>query len=94
MYLAFQNVHGASNLPDLTLQAPKAAVEQYATTKLDTYKVAGAMITELDTGVSVVVHALEQAGLLPNAVVVSRNLCAEIGLNEASAISCVLESVY
>ena len=41
LYLAYHNVHGATN--DLaSQQAPQATVDLYNTTKLDTYKVAGA----------------------------------------------------
>jgi hypothetical protein len=76
MYLAFQNVHGASTLPNLTLQAPLASVNLYNTTALDTYKVMGGMTTELDLGVSMVVKALATAGLLPNAVV---TFCSDNG---------------
>ena len=49
LYLAYHNVHGA--VTDLSQQAPQKTVGLYNTTKLDTYKVAGAMITELDDGV-------------------------------------------
>lgn len=46
LYLAYHNVHGATN--DLaSQQAPKATVDLYNTTKLDTYKVAGAEIVRL-----------------------------------------------
>jgi len=37
MYLAFQNVHSASTLPELENQAPLATVKKYATTVNDTY---------------------------------------------------------
>ena len=68
MYLAFQNVHSASTLPELTNQAPKGTVDKYATTVNDTWKVAGGMITELDAGVAVVLEALDTAGMLDNSV--------------------------
>ena len=60
MYLAFMAVHDGcaepTNTPFFNLgkQAPMATVELYNTTVLDTYKVAGAMYTELDTGIQTV----------------------------------------
>ena len=36
IYLAYHNVHGAVNVPSATLQAPRAAVELYNRTYLDT----------------------------------------------------------
>ena len=60
MYLAFMAVHDGcgepSNTPFFNLgkQAPMATVELYNTTVLDTYKVAGAMYTELDAGIQTV----------------------------------------
>lgn len=48
MYLAFMAVHdGCGNL-EMGKQAPLATVQKYGNTKLDTYKVAGAMYTEMD----------------------------------------------
>lgn len=62
MYLAYQNVHSASS-KDPPLQAPCTTVDDlYSTTELDLYKVMGAMITELDYGVSNVTAALQQSG--------------------------------
>lgn len=76
MYLAFMNVHGAANEDVYTLQAPLATVKRYNTTELDTYKVAGAMITELDDGVGQVRRALETAGLIDNCVI---SFCSDNG---------------
>eukprot|EP01052_Picozoa_sp_SAG31_P016300 SAG31_NODE_1074_length_10052_cov_88.255400_6_plen_181_part_00 len=73
MYLAYHNVHSATN-DDAPQQAPRATVELYNTTILDTYKVAGAMITKLDEGVGAVYAALRDSGLLPNTVIA---FCAE-----------------
>ena len=67
LYLAYHNVHGATN-DDAPLQAPSATVELYNRTVLDTYKLAGAMITKLDDGVGAVHQALEQTRMLPNTV--------------------------
>ena len=70
MYLAHFNVHGAVQTNNnFTLQAPFATVQRYNATALDTYKVAGAMVTELDEGVGRVVAALKTAGLYENSVV-------------------------
>jgi len=62
MYLAFHNVHDGCNLTDvpvLAAQAPRAYVDRYATTVLDTYKVTAAMITSMDDGVAAVVAAIK-----------------------------------
>jgi arylsulfatase A-like enzyme len=59
MWRRYHNVHGAVNLPSSTLQAPLETVKLYNRTQLDTYKVAGAMITKLDDGVGAVQAALE-----------------------------------
>jgi len=70
MYLAHHNVHGAVQTnSNFSLQAPAATVALYNTTALDTYKVAGAMLTELDEGVGRVVKALRDAGLYDNSVI-------------------------
>lgn len=72
IYLAYHNVHDAC-LKDrykAGLNAPLETVERYATTKLDTWKVQGAMTTELDYGVANVTDALKQSGLWPNSVLV------------------------
>ena len=65
MYLAFMAVHDACfNLTaDLGKQAPLATVQQYATTAHDTYKVAGAMYTEMDVQVGRLVDALKLRGM-------------------------------
>ena len=65
MYLAFMAVHdGCFNLKsNLGKQAPLATVERYASTTNDTYKVAGAMYTELDEQVGKVVDALKARGM-------------------------------
>lgn len=68
LYLAYHNVHGATN-NDAPQQAPSATVNLYNRTILDTYKVAGAMITKLDEGVGKVWKALDSAGMLPNTVI-------------------------
>lgn len=68
MYLAYHNVHGAVN-DDAPQQAPRAVVEMYNTTKLDTYKVQGAMVSKLDDGVGAVFAALDSSGLLQNGVI-------------------------
>eukprot|EP01047_Picozoa_sp_COSAG01_P002308 COSAG01_NODE_60_length_29981_cov_23.262533_33_plen_404_part_00 len=69
LYLAFMNVHdgcaGPYGSPSSEykrgLQAPLQTVERhYNTTVKDTYKLAGAMVTELDHGVDEVVIALKQ----------------------------------
>ena len=71
MYLAYQNVHeGCARADKLGMQAPLAAVALYNTTKLDTYKVMGGMITELDAGVGRVVAALQAAGLYEDTLIV------------------------
>ena len=52
-----------------TLQAPLATVHaHYNSTATDTFKVAGAMITELDDGVGRVAAALRDAGVLEKAI--------------------------
>jgi arylsulfatase A-like enzyme len=64
MYLAFQDVHEGCARPDkLGVQAPLATVNLYNTTELDTYKIHGAMLTELDYGVEEVVAALKARGM-------------------------------
>ena len=68
MYLAFMAVHDActdasSVLRNGTKQAPLATVNLYNRTVLDTYKVAGAMYTELDRGIGTVIGALREQGM-------------------------------
>ena len=71
MYLAFQDAHEGCARPDkLGVQAPLATVELYNTTELDTYKIQGAMLTELDYGVGEVVAALKAAGMYDNTLCV------------------------
>lgn len=71
MYLAYQNVHeGCARADKLGMQAPLASVALYNHTKLDTYKVMGGMITELDAGVGRVVEALKAANLYDDALLV------------------------
>lgn len=67
IYLAYQNVHStAQNKASLSgthpLQSPCNEVDSlYGTTTLDTYKVMGGMITELDYGIGNVTAALNAA---------------------------------
>ena len=71
MYLAFQDAHeGCSRKDKLGVQAPLATVELYNTTELDTYKIQGAMLTELDYGVEEVVAALKASGMYDNTLCV------------------------
>ena len=76
MYLAFQNVHEGCNAAapgsvKYGMQAPLAAIERfYNTTQLDTYKVMGGMLSELDDGVADVVDALTARGMLDDTLVV------------------------
>ena len=72
MYLAFMNGHeaGPGGVGALGLQAPLATVELYNRTVLDTYKLAGAQVTELDLGVAEVVAALKSKGMWDNTVLV------------------------
>lgn len=71
MYIAFMNGHEACvNQTAAGVQAPLATAELYSTTVLDTYKLSGAMITELDFGVAAVVSALKAAALWDDTVLV------------------------
>ena len=68
MYLAFMAVHagctGNREFKQLGIQAPLSTVHSYYNnTVLDTYKVAGAMYTEMDTGIGKVVDALKTTGM-------------------------------
>jgi arylsulfatase A-like enzyme len=79
MYLAFQNAHEGCARPDkLGMQAPLSSVELYNTTILDTYKLMGAMLTELDYGVKEVVDALKAANMYQDTLIwfVSDNVSA------------------
>lgn len=51
MYLAFMAVHDGCGDKSTGKQAPLETVQLYNRTVLDTYKVAGAMYTELDAGI-------------------------------------------
>ena len=69
-YLAWHDVHEACARPDgLGMQAPRATVDLYNRTVLDTYKVHGAMVTELDKGVGAVVDALKARGLYDDTLI-------------------------
>jgi len=76
MYLAFMSVHdGCETGEEKTRigggkQAPLATVEKYSHTTLDTYKVAGAMYTEMDTEIGRVIAALKEKDMWGNTVVV------------------------
>ena len=79
MYLAFMAVHDGCAEPkgeffDLGKQAPMATVERYGTTILDTYKVAGAMYTEMDSGIETVITALKDNEMWENTVRLSFSL--------------------
>ena len=69
LYLAYMNVHGASGPPGTGLQAPAATVALYNRTTYDQYKVAGAMLTQLDEGVGRIAKALKQAGMYANSLI-------------------------
>eukprot|EP00045_Choanoeca_perplexa_P015298 m.190352 g.190352 ORF g.190352 m.190352 type:complete len:575 (-) comp16939_c0_seq1:63-1787(-) len=63
LYVAFMNVHdGCSNALG-GKQAPLRYVLKYSTTLNDTYKVAGAMYSELDEGIADIVAALKFRGM-------------------------------
>lgn len=70
LYVAYHNVHDACTEDRfaLGLQAPLETVDQYARTRLDTWKVQGAMTTELDYGVGNITAALKSKGLWENTV--------------------------
>ena len=72
IYLAYHNVHDACTLDRFTagLNAPLETVERYSTTRLDTFKLQGAMTTELDYGVANVTRALEEGGQWANSVII------------------------
>lgn len=77
MYLAFMAVHDGCADPrpgnpfqNLMKQAPAATVELYNRTKADTYKVAGAMYTELDSGIQRVIDALKAKAMWENTVLI------------------------
>jgi len=71
-YIAFMNGHEAcADGPKTGVQAPLSTVGLYNTTQLDTYKLAGAMVTELDIGVAAIVAALKaRPGMWENSVLV------------------------
>ena len=75
MYLAFMAVHdGCAEPPgdffQLGKQAPMATVERYGTTVLDTYKVAGAMYTEMDSGIQTVIDALQDNNMWDDTILI------------------------
>ena len=51
-------------------QAPLGTVELYNRTVLDTYKVAGAMYTELDRGIQTVIDALQEKRMWESTVLI------------------------
>lgn len=70
MYLAFMNVHDGCE-GDLGKQAPLGTVHaHYNHTSADTYKLSGAMYTEMDAAVGGVVAALKRQAMWENTVVV------------------------
>ena len=82
MYLAFMAVHdgctgATSPFKGLGKQAPLATIDLYNRTVLDTYKVAGAMYTELDRGIQTVIDALQMKKMWEQTVLifVSDNVC-------------------
>ena len=80
MYLAFMAVHDGctgATFKGLGKQAPLATVDLYNRTVLDTYKVAGAMYTELDRGIQTVIDALRMKKMWDQTVLifVSDNVC-------------------
>lgn len=71
MYLAFMNAHeGCSRSDKLGVQAPLSYVKKYNTTVLDTYKIMGGMLTELDDGVQAVLSALREKNMYDNTLIV------------------------
>ena len=71
LYLAYHNVHDTcqgGGEQRLGLNAPMNTVRQYARTKLDIWKVQGAMTTELDYGLGNLSAALEREGMWDNSV--------------------------
>ena len=73
MYLAFMAVHDGctgATFKGLGKQAPMATVDLYNRTVLDTYKVAGAMYTELDRGIQTVIDALREKQMWEQTVLI------------------------
>jgi membrane-anchored protein YejM (alkaline phosphatase superfamily) len=73
MYLAFMAVHDGctgATFKGLGKQAPLATVNLYNRTVLDTYKVAGAMYTELDRGIQTVIDALQEKKMWEDTVLI------------------------
>lgn len=71
--LMYHNVHDACMKDRKTtsgLNAPFETVNLYSTTKLDTWKVMGAMVTELDYGMGNLTDALESTGMWANSVII------------------------
>eukprot|EP00054_Salpingoeca_dolichothecata_P022281 m.145689 g.145689 ORF g.145689 m.145689 type:complete len:281 (-) comp24284_c1_seq6:481-1323(-) len=71
IYLAYQNVHLACGFGNpLGIQAPCETVDLYPKQANDTYKLAGAFLTELDYGVGNVTQTLKDEGLFDDSVVI------------------------
>jgi len=73
LYLAYHNVHDTcqgGGGDRLGLNAPLDTVKRYSHTKLDIWKVQGAMTTELDYGIGNVTEALYTAGMYDNSVII------------------------
>lgn len=73
VYLAYHNVHdtcASDKAYPGRLNAPADTVARYATTKLDVWKVQGAMTTELDYGVGNLTQALRAANMWENTVLI------------------------
>ena len=83
MYLAFMAVHDGCGDPKSGKQAPLQTVHTYYNrTVLDTYKVAGAMYTEMDSGIQTVIDALKSKSMWSNTILVSHR-CSIFGLSDS-----------
>eukprot|EP00051_Salpingoeca_urceolata_P031212 m.10785 g.10785 ORF g.10785 m.10785 type:complete len:536 (-) comp3858_c0_seq1:56-1663(-) len=72
LYVAFHNVHDACTADRFAdgLNAPKASVDLYETTILDTWKVQAAMTTELDYGVGNITEALRANNMWDDTLII------------------------